>query len=190
MGIVAVGGATTRYHRVAAGILVIYIVSNATQQAGATEPVVVVTQHIGVGQTLSASVMQSDLVIMNYLVSDVPAGAYNFTTQDALNVKLASQVATQNLYPGDVLLASDRIHQQRLSSSITSLGTIPTGSVVSCLTTATCPRVGKPSWSWEHIDIIVSESGSPWYANGCETQTTFRTGVYATSQCVDSHETS
>lgn len=44
---------------------------------------------------------------MNYLVSDVPAGAYNFTTQDALNVKLASQVATQNLYPGDVLLASD-----------------------------------------------------------------------------------
>ena len=168
-----------------AGILVIYIVSNATQQAGATEPVVVVTQHIGVGQTFSTSVIQSDFAVKNYLVSDVPAGAYIFTTQDALNVKLASQAATQDLYPGDVLLASDpRIASATaiVANSITSLGTIPTGSVLFPLNYSNLSSGGQAFVvAGDHIDIIVSECGSPWYANGCETQTTFQNlVVYAT----------
>ena len=168
-----------------AGVLVIYIVSNATQTAGQTEPVVVVTKPITVGQTFNVSVIQANFTVKNYPVSDVPAGAYIFTTQDALNVMLSTQAATQELYPGDVLLVND----QRISSakdivtgSISSEGTIPTGDVLFPLNYSNLSNGGQNFVvAGDHIDIIVTECNAPWYANGCETQTTFQNlVVYAT----------
>src|SRR5271165_7084995 len=71
-----------------AGVLVIYIVSNATQQAGATEQVVVATQPIPSGTIMGVPQIQADFAVKSYPVADVPSGAYIFSSQDALQVTL------------------------------------------------------------------------------------------------------
>ena len=62
------------------GVLVIYLVSNATSNASATEPLVVATQPISAGIVLDSGNIQSDFTVKNYPLSLVPPGAYVYTT--------------------------------------------------------------------------------------------------------------
>jgi Flp pilus assembly protein CpaB len=89
------------------GVLVIYIVSQATSNASATVQLVVANQLIPKNTLMSPATIKADFSIENFPSSLIPAGAYVYAGQDALNVHLNGLV---NLYPlsqGDVLLASD-----------------------------------------------------------------------------------
>lgn len=170
------------------GVLVVYIVSNVTNNNVQTEQVVVVTQPIQAGIVIGLPQIQQDFAVKSYPAALVPAGAYIFTTQDALNLKLNQQVATDNLYPGDVLLSTDsRIAPvgQAASGSLTSTnpGDIKAGDVLFPF------QYSNPTSSTrgfvvagDTVDVIVQECGTPWSANGsCEVQTTYQNLViYAT----------
>jgi Flp pilus assembly protein CpaB len=89
------------------GVLVIFIVSQATSGAGQTVPLVVVTQNIPTNTLMSPATIKSDFGIENYPANLVPSGAFVYTNQDALNVHLANLVNLYPLVPGDILLSSD-----------------------------------------------------------------------------------
>jgi Flp pilus assembly protein CpaB len=170
------------------GVLVIFIVSNVTNTNAQTEQVVVVTQQIPAGTVLGVTQVQTDFAVKSYPVSLAPAGAYLFSTQDSLNVKLNQQVTTVDLYPGDVLLNTDpRIAPvgQAAAGSLTSLnpGAIATGDELFPL------QYTNPSSSTrgfavagDRVDVIVQECGAPWTTDGsCAVQTTYQDLlVYAT----------
>jgi Flp pilus assembly protein CpaB len=93
----------------AAGVLVIYIVSQATATVGQTEQLVVATQDIAPGTVFgSESDINKYFAVKSYPASLVPAGAYVFTTQDDLDVHLLKEVVVTEIFPGDVLLTGDK----------------------------------------------------------------------------------
>ncbi len=170
------------------GVLVIYLVSNATSNAGATEPVVVATQPISAGQVLDSGSIQSDFAVKNYPLSLVPPGAYIYTTQDALDVRLNQFVVVTDIQPGDVLLATDSRFVPRSSAPPNSItfdnpSAIPTGSMLFSLDYAD-PNGNGQSFvvAGDHVDVIVTECGSTYDpSGGCATQTTLTNlYVYAT----------
>jgi Flp pilus assembly protein CpaB len=170
------------------GVLVVYIVSNVTNNNTQTEQVVVVTQQIPAGTVIGLPQIQQDFAVKSYPVALAPAGAYIFTTQDALNVKLNQMVATNDLYPGEVLLTTDpRVAPvgQAAVGSLTSLnpGALPLGDVLFPL------QYNNPESSTrgfavagDKVDVIVQECGAPWTTDGsCAVQTTYQSlVVYAT----------
>jgi Flp pilus assembly protein CpaB len=170
------------------GVLVVYIVSNVTQTQTQTEQVVVVTTPISAGTVISLTLIGQDFAVKSYPASIAPAGAYIFTTQDALNAKLSQQVTTNNLYPGDVLLATDpRIAPigQAAVGSLTSLnpGAIKPGEVLFPLQYSN-PQSSTRGFAvaGDTVDVIVQECGTPWTTDGgCAVATTFQgLLVYAT----------
>ncbi len=168
-----------------AGVLVIYIVSNATQQAGATEQVVVATQPIPSGTIMGVPQIQADFAVKSYPVADVPSGAYIFSSQDALQVTLNNTVATQDIYPGDVLLTGDK--------RFSAVGTFAQGSLIAVNPSKLTPgdelfplnysNISSGGQNFvvagDNVDIIVTECGAP-YSTGCITNTVFKNQyVYA-----------
>jgi Flp pilus assembly protein CpaB len=170
------------------GVLVVYIVSNVTNSGTSTEQVVVVTQQVPAGTVIGLPQIQQDFAVKTYPVSLAPAGAYIYTTQDALNVKLNQMVTTNDLYPGEVLLATDpRVAPvgQAAVGSLTSLnpGAIHAGEELFPL------QYNNPSSNTrafavagDEVDVIVEECGTPWTTDGtCAVQTTYQNLlVYAT----------
>ncbi|MGO8948148.1 MAG: hypothetical protein ACLQUY_10890 [Ktedonobacterales bacterium] len=170
------------------GVLVIFIVSNATATAGQTEQLVVATQNVPAGTMLSVSQIPTDFSEKSYPLSLVPAGAYVFTTQAALQVKLNQTVVTATLYPGDVLLASDpRIQPlgEGVPGSVTNINpnALTAGDILYPL--AYSSPTGSAAQPFvvagDHVDIIVTECGADWTTDDCATQTTFQDlYIYAT----------
>jgi Flp pilus assembly protein CpaB len=170
------------------GVLVVYIVSNVTNNNVQTEQVVVVTQQIPAGTVIGLPQIQQDFAVKSYPVALAPAGAYIFTTPDALNVKLNQMVATNDLFPGDVLLATDpRVAPvgQAAIGSLTSVnpGAIKPGDVLFPFQ-YTNPQSSTRAFAvaGDVVDVIVQECGTPWTADGsCAVQTTYQSLViYAT----------
>jgi Flp pilus assembly protein CpaB len=164
-----------------AGALVIYIVSSAVSNNVGTESVVVVSQPIPSGTVMGVSQIQTDFTVKHYPADNVPAGAYIFTSQDALNVRLTQMVTTADLYPGDVLLATDprfALVGQSAPGSLTSLNpsAIQPGQILFPLaysqpTSATRGFVV----AGDKVDVLVQECGTPWVANGgCSVETTYQ----------------
>ncbi len=157
------------------GVLVIYLVSNATNNAGRTEPIVVANQNIQEGTALSPS----DFTVKSFLAADVPAGAYPFTTQDSLNVLLSGTYATENIIAGDILMANDpRIAKgNSIIGSIVNNGPTPLkpGYVLFPFSYSD-PNSGAQSFivAGDHIDVIVTECGAAYTNDSCATQTTFQ----------------
>jgi Flp pilus assembly protein CpaB len=170
------------------GVLVVYIVSNVTNNGVSTEQVVVVTQQVPAGTVIGLPQIQQDFAVKTYPVSLAPGGAYLFTTQDALNAKLNQMVTTNDLFPGDVLLATDprfALVGQAAVGSLTSLnpGAIKAGEELFPLQyNNPASNTRAFAVAGDQVDVIVQECGAPWTTDGaCAVQTTYQNLlVYAT----------
>ena len=116
----------------------------------------------------------------NYPVADVPSGAYIYTTQDALQVKLNALILTTNIYPGDVLLTTDPRFAAAgtfAAGSLTAINpaNLTSGDELFSLTYSNQSDGGQNFIvAGDRIDIIVTECGPIWNAPNCATQTTYR----------------
>jgi Flp pilus assembly protein CpaB len=176
---------------VLSGILVIYIVSQATSNAGAQIQLVVAKQAIPSGTVLGASNIQTYFGVENYPASIVPAGAYVYTNQDALDVHLNQTVVVTDIEPGDVLLSQDPRFQAVGSvgangKSITYLSPnlLPTGDVLFAFNYAS-PSNATQSFinPGDTVDILAMECSAPFTTTSgqCVDQTTLQNVVvYAT----------
>ena len=72
-----------------------------------TEKVVVVKHIIAENSVLMANVPPSDFVVESRLVSQVPSGAYIFTTEHALICDLSLKVTVNIIHAGHILLRND-----------------------------------------------------------------------------------
>ena len=111
----------------AAGTIVVYIVSNVNQ-TGATETVVVATQQIPEGKILSVDTSDaSHILISDYFAEKsvptniAPPNARPWVSQDDLNVYLNDQVVVGQFYYGDIL--------QQQDPRLVKVGTGATGSL-------------------------------------------------------------
>jgi Flp pilus assembly protein CpaB len=168
----------------AAGAIVIYIVSSATTTATQTVTVIVATKDIPAGTILSLSpTSPSDMLISTAFEQKtvnadfVPVGAYTFSTTDQLNIDLNDKIIVGTFYGGDILRSNDeRLVKLGAGDVITNLA-LTTGSGAS----------GTPLASTgDTVDVLVSLCfADPTNANApqkCETQTTLKNVyVYAVS---------
>lgn len=115
----------------AAGTIVIYIVSTATGTTGQMVTVVVAKQNITSGTILTVgptdpthnTLSITDAFIAKQVGADfAPANYLPFTSQDQLNVKLNNQVVVGTYYVGDILRSDD------FSQRLVALGSGPQGS--------------------------------------------------------------
>jgi Flp pilus assembly protein CpaB len=174
---------------VLSGVLVIYIVSQATSNAGASVQLVVVKQNISSGTTLTLTDIQQDFGSEPYPANLVPAGAYVFTNQDQLQVHLNLSVVLVEMVPGDILLSQDpRIGPPGTNGhSITSLNqnALGAGDVLFNFQYAS-PSSATLSYisPGDKVDIIVLECNAPYTTtSGCTAATTLEgISVYATFQ--------
>lgn len=98
----------------AAGTIVIYIVSQATGPSGSTVTVVVAKTNLQEGMILSVSTSDDKHILISdaFTTETVPASlvpptARPWVSQDDLNVYLADQVIVGQFYQGDILQQSD-----------------------------------------------------------------------------------
>jgi Flp pilus assembly protein CpaB len=98
----------------AAGTIVIFIVSQATTGSTQVVNVVVAKTDLKAGAILSVSTSDpthtliSDAFITKPVSADfAPANAFTFTTQDALNLELNNKVVVGTFYGGEILRQSD-----------------------------------------------------------------------------------
>jgi Flp pilus assembly protein CpaB len=173
----------------AAGTIVIYIVSQATGSPNSTVQVVVAAKQIPAGTELLAAaggansantMLISDAFVTKNVNSDfAPTDALVFTSQDALNAKLNDYVVVSDIFTGEILRQSD--------PRLVEVGSVAPGS-------ATLINPGKlPSgdelWpiplsgtgvsflkAGDVIDLVVTECNLPGSQDphGCETQTTLQ----------------
>jgi hypothetical protein len=177
------------------GVLVIFIVSQATSSAGQTIQVVVAKQAIQANTILTTSPtdtannklnIQDAFEVKSYPASLVPPGAYVFTTQDSLQVYLTNEVVLTTILQGDVLRSPDARIQPLGSAAVGSLTSvkpdqIQTGDVLFAFTFNN-PIGGARSLvvAGDYIDILATECNLP-SITGCVTQTTLQNVyVYAT----------
>lgn len=178
----------------AAGTIVIYIVSQATTTGGQTVTVVMAKQNITsqtiltVGPTdpTSHHLSIADAFVAKQVSADfAPADYLPFTTQDQLNIKLNNEVVIGTYYAGDILRTDD------FSNRLAALGTgapgslgnvnpaqLPQGSVLITINAQVNGNTGKPlAEPGDHVDILLvacnlgSDAKDP---GGCEAQTTLK----------------
>ena len=163
------------------GVLVIYIVGQATSNAGETVELVVANQTIQANTTLGPSNIVSDFSIEKYPANLVPAGAYVFTDEDSLKVHLNNTVVVETIVPGDILLTSDpRIVAANtiVKGSLTNLNPslLPAGSILYALNYS-YPSTSTSSFlnAGDQVDILVEECNAPFSTNNeCIVQTTLQ----------------
>jgi hypothetical protein len=177
------------------GVLVIFIVSQATSSAGQTIQVVVAKQTIQANTILTTNAtnttnnllnIQDAFEVKSYPVSLVPPGAYVFTTQDTLQVYLNNQVVLTTILQGDVLRSPDARIQPLGSAAVGSLTSVKPDQIqagdVLVGFNLTNPLQGGRSFvvAGDYIDILATECNLP-NITGCVTQTTLENVyVYAT----------
>ncbi len=176
----------------AAGTLVIFIVSQATSSAVQTVKVVVAAQDLQPGTILSVTqddpktqhMLISKAVVVKTVASDfVPANAFIFTSQDDLNVKLNNQVVVGTIYNGDILRQSDPRLIALGTGAVGSLTNVNPGELKPGMILGQFKTEGKPlAVPGDYIDILVTECNLPGSkdqnvqsgSGGCETQTTLQ----------------
>lgn len=192
----------------AAGTIVIYIVSQATTTSTQMVTVVMAKQTINAGTILTVGPTDptknllsiADAFVAKQVSADyAPADYQPFTTQDDLNVKLNNEVVIGTFYTSDVLRTGD--FTARLAAlgkgapgSLTNLNPaqLPPGDVLIVFQVGGASGGGgtKPVVAaGDHIDIIVvgcnlgSNAKDP---SGCEAQTTLQNlYVYSVSTSGD-----
>ena len=177
------------------GVLVIFIVSQATSSAGQSMQVVVAKQGIAANTILSTSAtdpthnllnIQDAFEVKSYPTSLIPPSAYIYTTADSLQVYLNNEVVLTQILQGDVLRNPDARIQplgSAASGSLTGVkpDQIQTGDVLFAFTFNN-PLGGARSLvvAGDYIDILATECNLP-NTTGCVTQTTLQNVyVYAT----------
>jgi len=178
------------------GVLVIFIVSQATATVGQTMQVVVAKQDIAANTILTTGATDPTHNLLNiqdafqtktYPASLVPPNAYIYTTLDDLQVHFNNDVATTPILAGDVLRNNDSRFQPLGSSAPGSLigvkpDALQSGDVLVAFTvnnslgsTRTLVVAG------DYVDILATECNLPAPVTGCVTQTTLQNVyVYAT----------
>ena len=179
---------------VLSGVLVIYIVSQATSTAEQTMQVVVAKQAIAPNTLLTTGATNASQNLLNiqdafteetYPASLVPPNAYIFTSVDDLQVHLNNQVVIDQIYAGDVLHNSDPRLQAYGTGATGSLNSVKpnklkAGDVLYTLTFNN-PLGNTRSFvvAGDYIDILATECSLP-NTTGCVTQTTLQNKyVYA-----------
>jgi Flp pilus assembly protein CpaB len=178
----------------AAGTIVIYIVSTATGTGQSMVNVVVAKVDIPpntvlvVGPTDASQnhLSISDAFAVKQVSQDfAPANAFPYVSQDDLNIKLNNQVVVQTIFAGDIL------HQVPGDPRLVSLGTgapnslanlnpgeFKAGDVLVTMNLNSDSEVGsKPlAAAGDTVDILVMECNLPNSkdTNGCEAQTTLQ----------------
>jgi hypothetical protein len=176
----------------AAGTIVIYVVSQATGTGSHTVTVVVAAQDLTPGQVLSADASDSAHVaistafVTKQVNADfVPAGAYTYTDPTQLNADLIDKVVVAQFFIGDILHANDpRLAKLGTvgtgSLTLRNPGAIPSGDVLYPLKVGDAGSLGLVAQ--DHIDILVTYcvvNGTAGGAQACpstndETQTTLQ----------------
>ena len=173
----------------AAGTIVIYIVSQATGSPNSTVQVVVSAKSIpagtellsaaGTGGNSANTMLISDAFVTKNVNSDfAPADAFVFTSQEDLNVKLNDHVVISDIFTGEILRTNDPRVVELGSAPIGSLTLfnpekLPSGDVLWPIPLAVSGDVLKPG---DIIDLLVTECNLPGSQDphGCETQTTLQ----------------
>lgn len=176
----------------AAGAIVIYIVSTATTSAQQTVQVVVATKDLPAGTILSVDQSSQGYMLISqaFAVKTVnsdfaPQNAYTFTSQDALNIELNDRIVVGTFYGGEMLRTTDaRLVKLGVGSagSYTNLNPaqLQNGSVLMALQLTTgSGSSGTPiAQTGDTIDVLVSlcivNTASPNSPQVCETQTTLK----------------
>lgn len=177
----------------AAGAIVIYIVSTATNTAQQTVQVVVATKDLPAGTILSVD--QSGpgymLVSQAFTVKTVnadfaPQNVYTFSNQNQLNIDLNDKIVVGTFYGGEMLRSTDsRLVKLGTGSagSLTNLNPaqLQNGQVLMALQLSTSGGSGSGApiaQPGDTIDILVSlcfvDPSSPNSPQVCETQTTLK----------------
>lgn len=176
----------------AAGTIVIYIVSQATTTNTQMITVVMAKQNITSGTILTVGPTDptknllsiTDAFVAKQVSADyAPTDYQPFTTQDQLNIKLNNEVVVGAYYAGDILRTGD------FSSRLVALGTGASGSLtninpaelkpgdVLAAIDVQFPSGAKNGYSpGDHIDLVVIACNLPNSKdpNGCEAQTTMQ----------------
>ena len=171
----------------AAGTIVIYIVSQATGQGTAQMVTVVVAKETipeGTVLTVSAPDAAHTLITDAFDVKQVPASlvppnAFPYVSTDDLNVKLTDEVVVGQFYQGDILQQNDPRLVKQGTGAVGSLvninpGRIPAGDVLFGIDVSG-QSGGKPAaTAGDYVDIIAIVCNLPGSADpqGCESQTT------------------
>lgn len=177
----------------AAGTIVIYIVSQATGTGtgGATVTVVVAKTTIQEGMVLTVSspdathILISDVFQVKQVPADlVPPNAFQYVSQDDLNVKLTDEVVIGQFYQGDILQQTDpRLVKQGTGAvgSLTNVnpGRIPSGDVIFQIQLTGGAKAAVVSG--DVVDVLAVECNLQGAQHeGCEAQTTLQ-GLYVYS---------
>lgn len=178
----------------AAGTIVIYIVSQATTTSAQTVMVVMAKINITPGQVLTVgptdpsknALSVADAFVAKQVSADyAPPDYLPFVSQDQLNVKLNNQVVIGAYYAGDILRTGD--FTARLAAlgagapgSLTNVNPaeLPTGDVLMAINLQGGGPNGKPlAAAGDRVDIIIvacNLGGDAKDPNGCEAQTTLQ----------------
>jgi hypothetical protein len=174
----------------AAGTIVIYIVSQATTTTSQMVTVVMAKQNITSGTTLIVGPTDptkgflsiTDAFVAKQVSADyAPADYQPFTTQDQLAIKLNNEVVVGTYYTGDILRTGDfttRLAQAGSGApgSFTNFNParLPSGDVLVSveLTTQSGSTNGKSfAQPGDYVDFIVVDCN---VSGGCEAQTTLQ----------------
>jgi Flp pilus assembly protein CpaB len=173
-----------------AGVIVIYIVNQATGGSSQQVSVLVAKAPLSAGKILSVDKSDSNYMLISdaFVVKQVsadfaPPDAFAFKSQEDENVKLNNQVLVGAFFQGDILRQNDpRLVPQGTGASGSLTNVNPAlllpGQVITQVELA-----GKPAvTAGDAVDILVTECNLPnsKSPNACETQTTLQNiPVYA-----------
>jgi Flp pilus assembly protein CpaB len=170
----------------AAGTIVIFIVSQATSTGTQVVTVVVAKQDLPAGTILSVDtsdknhMLITDAFVPKQVSADfVPANAFTYTTQDALNLELNNKVVVGSFYGGEILRHPDPRLVALGTGAVGSLtnlnpAQLPAGSVLMGVNvTSGGAQLAVPGDSVDFIvnECVVTTGGT---GSGCESQTTLQ----------------
>lgn len=173
----------------AAGTIVIFIVSQATGSATQSVTVVVAKSDLPAGMILSVDtsdkthMLISDAFATKSVSADfVPQNAYTFTTTDAENLELNNKVVVGSFYAGEILRHPDpRLVPVGTGSagSLTNINpaALKPGQVLMLIELASAGPGGKPlPVAGDYVDIIATFCNLPGSKDekSCESQTTLQ----------------
>jgi Flp pilus assembly protein CpaB len=150
----------------AAGTIVIYVVSAAVGPTTHTQTVVVATKQLAAGTILSATASDATHTLITDAFGTkpvntdfVPDGAYVYTDQSHLTIALNDMVLVGNFYPGDILRQNDARLAPEGTAATGSLtlknpGQLPKGSVLYPLKVDGLQGLGIVPG--DHVDLIVT----------------------------------
>lgn len=149
----------------AAGIIVIYVVSSAIGPSSNLTTVVVANENLNAGTELVATgsnnaqgvPVSTAFTVTKVNAGFVPADAYPYTTMTQLNIDLADQVVVGTFFKGDILRKPDTRLVPAGSAALGSLtlknpGQLPAGSVIFPLTLDKLSGIV----AGDHVDVLVT----------------------------------